>query len=141
MSAYELLNVLQFQLLLERRLRVDVLRSSERTTFESFSVRMGFFRSSVMFYVMPSVLDSRVDEGWRQQRCIVGCWDSGIPVLSARPNDGIHLLFYGPSWSYVSPIWPECTLSLFLILLLSYLFTLFLPPTLFFLSQSLTFSS
>lgn len=25
-----------------------------------------------MFYVMPSVLDSRVDECWRQQRCIVG---------------------------------------------------------------------
>lgn len=39
-------------------------------------------------------------------------WDSKIPALSARPNDGIHLLFYGHSWSDVAPIWPRvCNLS------------------------------
>lgn len=33
-------------------------------------------------------------------------------LLSARPNDGIHLLFYGHSWSSVAPIWPKaCNLS------------------------------
>lgn len=31
-------------------------------------------------------------------------WDS---ALSAKPNDGIHLLFYGHSWSSVAPIWPK----------------------------------
>lgn len=31
-------------------------------------------------------------------------WDS---ALSARPNDGIHLLFYGHSWSSGAPIWPK----------------------------------
>lgn len=39
-------------------------------------------------------------------------WDSGIPASSARPNDGIHLLFYGPSWSNTAPISPECMLFL-----------------------------
>lgn len=51
-------------------------------------------------------------------------WDSGISALSARPNDGIHLLFYGHSWSSVAPIWPRAhNLSLFLHLSLPY----FLP--------------
>lgn len=37
-------------------------------------------------------------------------------ALSATPNDGIHLLFYGHSWSSVAPIWPKCTISLSLLL-------------------------
>lgn len=36
-----------------------------------------------------------------------GSWDSGSPTLSAGPNDGIHLLFYGHSWSSVAPNWPK----------------------------------
>lgn len=37
-------------------------------------------------------------------------------ALSATPNDGIHLLFYGHSWSSAAPIWPKCTISLSLLL-------------------------
>lgn len=44
---------------------------------------------------------------WRQERCVERHWDSGIPALSVRPNDGIHLLFYGHSWSSAAPIWPK----------------------------------
>lgn len=63
--------------------------------------------STVMFYVMASVPDAGVDESPAPREMHRERWDSGISALSARPNDGIHLLFYGHSWSSVAPIWPK----------------------------------
>lgn len=55
--------------------------------------------SCAMFYVM-----TRVDECLAPWETHEESWHS---ALSARPNDGIHLLFYGHSWSSVAPIWPK----------------------------------
>lgn len=60
---------------------------------------------------------SWVDKCLVPWRTHVESWNSG---LSAKPNDGIHLLFYGHSWSSVAPIWPKAHI-------LSLLFHLFLP--------------
>lgn len=60
---------------------------------------------------------SWVDKCLVPWRTHVESWNS---ALSARPNDGIHLLFYGHSWSSVAPIWPKAHI-------LSLLFHLFLP--------------
>lgn len=51
--------------------------------------------------------DPKVDECLAPVETHWESWDSGIPALSARPNDGIHLLFYGHSWSSAAPIWPK----------------------------------
>lgn len=70
--------------------------------------------SRVMFYVMPSMHDFKVDDCLAPRETHRESWDSEIPALSARPNDGIHLLFYGHSWSNVAPIWPQvCNLSFY----------------------------
>lgn len=68
---------------------------------------MAFLLPRVMFYVMASMHDLRVDERLAPRETHRESWDSGISALSARPNDGIHLLFYGHSWSNVAPIWPK----------------------------------
>lgn len=60
-----------------------------------------------MFYVTASVHGCRVVECLPPREAHPESWDSGISALSARPNDGIHLLFYGHSWSSVAPIWPK----------------------------------
>lgn len=60
---------------------------------------------------------SWVDKCLVPWRTHVESWNS---ALSARPNDGIHLLFYGHSWSRVAPIWPKAHI-------LSLLFHFFLP--------------
>lgn len=81
--------------------------------------------------------DPRVDECLAPRETHREGWDSGISALSARPNDGIHLLFYGHSWSSVAPIWPKAhNLSLFLHLSLPY----FLPCSSLFYPLLLSFS-
>lgn len=53
---------------------------------------------------MTSIREHEVEESPAPRETHGESWDS---ALSARPNDGIHLLFYGHSWSSVAPIWPK----------------------------------
>lgn len=99
---------------------------------------MAFLLSRVMFYVMASMHDPSVDERLAPRETHWESWDSGISALSARPNDGIHLLFYGHSWSSVAPIWPKAHNLSFPS---SSLFALFLALLFFILSFALVFLS
>ena len=75
--------------------------------------------SRVMFYVMASKHDPGADKCLAPGERHREGWDSGIPALSASPNDGIHLLFYGHSWSSVAPIRPKAHNLFFFFLHLS----------------------